>query len=222
MKILLVDDEVRMLDLLELYLEPRGFLCDKVISGEVAIEKIKSNQYDVVLLDVMMPEVSGFQVCKQIRTFSNVPIIMLTAREAKEDVVKGLKLGADDYITKPFNEEELVARIDAVLRRNGHENTNEINQLTWDETTHELTYMGQTIPLTPKEFSIIGYLINKPNRVYSREQLIDLVWGMNAETEGRTVDSHVRNMREKVRRAGFPIDAHLKTVWGVGYKWINE
>lgn len=221
-KILLVDDETRMLDLLELYLEPIGFTCEKTISGEVAVEKVKSNHYDVVLLDIMMPEVSGFHVCKQIRAFSNVPIIMLTAREAKEDVVKGLKSGADDYITKPFNEEELIARIDAVLRRSGYENTMEINELTWDESTHELTYMDQTIPLTPKEFSIIGYLIKKPNRVYSREQLIDLIWGMDADTEGRTIDSHVRNMREKVRKSGFPIDDHLKTVWGVGYKWVNE
>ncbi|MCZ0704160.1 DNA-binding response OmpR family regulator [Natronobacillus azotifigens] len=221
-KILLVDDETRMLDLLELYLEPIGFTCEKTISGAVAVEKVKSNRYDVVLLDIMMPEVSGFHVCKQIRAFSNVPIIMLTAREAKEDVVRGLKSGADDYITKPFNEEELIARIDAVLRRSGHENTMEINELTWDESTHELTYMDQTIPLTPKEFSIIGYLIKKPNRVYSREQLIDLIWGMDADTEGRTIDSHVRNMREKVRKSGFPIDDHLKTVWGVGYKWVNE
>lgn len=221
-KILLVDDETRMLDLLELYLEPIGFTCEKTISGAVAVEKVKSNRYDVVLLDIMMPEVSGFHVCKQIRAFSNVPIIMLTAREAKEDVVKGLKSGADDYITKPFNEEELIARIESVLRRSGHENTMEINELSWDESTHELTYMDQTIPLTPKEFSIIGYLIKKPNRVYSREQLIDLIWGMDADTEGRTIDSHVRNMREKVRKSGFPIDDHLKTVWGVGYKWVNK
>ena len=221
-KILLVDDEVRMLDLLELYLEPRGFLCDKVNSGEAALEKIKSNKYEVVLLDVMMPVISGFQVCKLVRTFSTVPIIMLTAREAKEDVVKGLKLGADDYITKPFNEEELVARIHSVLRRFGQESSIEINRLVWDESTHELKYIGQTIPLTLKEFSIIGYLMKNPNRVYSREHLIDLIWGMNAETERRTIDSHVRNMREKVRRSGFPIDTHLKTVWGVGYKWVNE
>jgi DNA-binding response OmpR family regulator len=221
-KILLIDDEVRMLDLLELYLEPIGFLCDKVNSGEAALEKIKNNKYEVILLDVMMPVISGFQVCKQVRTFSAVPIIMLTAREAKEDVVKGLKLGADDYITKPFNEEELVARIHSVLRRSGQESSIEINQLVWDESTHELKYMGRTIPLTLKEFSIIGYLMKNPNRVYSREHLIDLIWGMNAETERRTIDSHVRNMREKVRRSGFPIDTHLKTVWGVGYKWVNE
>ncbi|WP_138417287.1 response regulator transcription factor [Aquibacillus sediminis] len=219
--ILVVDDESRMLDLISFYLEARGFTCERAVSGNCALEKMKHTIYDIVILDVMMPNMDGWEVCKQIRLFSSVPIIMLTAREEKKDIVKGLQIGADDYITKPFNEEELVARIDALLRRLGKEKSISYDGLVWEETNHELTYQGEVIPLTPKEFSIIGYLMKNPNRVFSREQLIDLIWGMDSETEGRTVDSHVRNMRDKVRKSGFPIDHCLKTVWGVGYKWIN-
>ena len=169
-----------------------------------------------------MPEMNGWEVCREIRQYSDVPIIMVTAREQKEDIVKGLKLGADDYITKPFNEEELVARMDALLRRTRPVNRIEVERLLWDEDQFELSYKKQLVKLTPKEFAIIGLLMKNPGRVFSRNQLIDLVWGMHSETEGRTVDSHVRNMREKIREVGFPIDDYFHTVWGVGYKWIKN
>ncbi len=218
-KILLIDDEKRMLELLELYLKPYLYICRKALGANEGLKYIKEEKFDIILLDVMMPEMDGWEVCKKIREYSDVPIIMVTAREQKEDIVKGLKLGADDYITKPFDEEELVARIDALLRRTKPVNQIELDGLLWDEDQFELSYKHQYVKLTPKEFSIIGLLMKNPGRVFSREQLIEMVWGFHSETEGRTVDSHVRNMREKIREAGFPIDDYFHTVWGVGYKW---
>lgn len=218
-KILLIDDEKRMLELLELYLKPYLYICRKALGANEGLKYIKEEKFDIILLDVMMPEMDGWEVCKKIREYSDVPIIMVTAREQKEDIVKGLKLGADDYITKPFDEEELVARIDALLRRTKPVNQIEMDGLLWDEDQFELSYKHQYVKLTPKEFSIIGLLMKNPGRVFSREQLIEMVWGFHSETEGRTVDSHVRNMREKIREAGFPIDDYFHTVWGVGYKW---
>ncbi|CUA80683.1 DNA-binding response regulator, OmpR family, contains REC and winged-helix (wHTH) domain [Anoxybacillus suryakundensis] len=218
--VLLVDDEKRMLDLFELYLTPNGYRCVKCESGVAAIRYLENNKADLVLLDIMMPEMDGWETCKKIREFSNVPIIMVTARDATTDVVQGLKIGADDYITKPFDEFELLARIEAVLRRSvGKQTKLEFNGLVWDEAQHKVQYAERDISLTPKEFAILGIFLKHPNRVFSREQLIITLWGYNANTEERTVDSHVKNIREKLRQAGFPIDQFLQTVWGVGYKW---
>lgn len=157
----------------------------------------------------------------KIRSFSSVPIIMLTARDQQEDLIKGFKLGADDYITKPFDELELVARMEALLRRTQPQSIVESNGLMWNEDTFELSYNNQVIKLTPKEFKMIGYLIKNPGKVYERDKLIDLIWGYATDVEGRTVDSHIRNIRDKIRKVGFPVDAHLVTVWGIGYKWVN-
>lgn len=221
-KVLLVDDEKRMLDLLALYLRPHNYVCTKALGAKEALSYIEIEVFDIILLDIMMPEMDGWELCKEIRRFTEVPIIMVTAREQKEDIVKGLKLGADDYITKPFNEEELVARMDALLRRIKPAGQIEVNGLLWNEDKFELTYKNQPIKLTPKEFALIGVLMKNPELVFSRDQLIDLIWGINSETEGRTVDSHVRNVREKIRHVGFPIDEYFKTVWGIGYKWVNK
>lgn len=147
---------------------------------------------------------------------------MLTARDQREDIIKGLRLGADDYITKPFNEDELLARMTAILRRRMPKVHVEVNGLLWNKEKFDLTYKNVPIKLTPKEFIMIGHFMKNPNQVFAREQLINLIWGFDSETEGRTVDSHVRNMRDKIRQAGFPIDNHFKTVWGVGYKWVND
>ncbi len=220
--ILLVDDEQRMLDLLDLYLSPQGYHCKKAISGTEAIKQVEEEHFDLILLDIMMPQFDGWKTCKEIREISEVPIIMVTARDQKTDIVKGLKIGADDYITKPFDEDELLARVQALLRRTTNQNIIEINELVWDGEKYKLHYRNQNITLTPKEFTMLGHLMKYPERVFSREQLIDLVWGINSEIDGRTVDSHVRNIREKVRQSGFPIDHYFKTVWGVGYKWVNE
>lgn len=220
-KVLLIDDEPRMLDLLALYLKPHHYHCTKAAGADAALEHLKRTEFDIVLLDVMMPYVDGWQLCAEIRKQSDVPIIMVTAREQQEDVVKGLKIGADDYVVKPFNEEELLARMEALLRRRVPRHVVEVAGMRWHEEHFELTYNGEIIRLTPKEFSMIGLFMKNPNKVYEREQLIELIWGHDSETEGRTVDSHVRNMREKIRQAGFPIDEYLKTVWGIGYKWVK-
>lgn len=221
-KVLLVDDEKRMLDLVSLYLQPHRYLCKKALGAHEALAYLEKEVFDIILLDIMMPDMDGWELCREIRKFSDVPIIMLTAREQQEDIIKGLNLGADDYITKPFNEEELLARMKALLRRRTPKNTIEVEGLLWDEDRFELTYDKHSIKLTPKEFLMVGHLMKNADKVFTREQLIQLIWGFDSETEGRTIDSHVRNVREKIRQSGFPIDDYFVTVWGIGYKWISE
>ena len=221
-KVLLVDDERRMVDLLALYLKPYHYSWKKALGANEALSYIKEETFDLILLDIMMPEMNGWKLCQEIRGFSDVPIIMVTARDQKEDIVKGLRMGADDYITKPINEDELLARMEALLRRRIATDHIKVDGLLWNEERYELSYKTKPILLTPKEFIMIGHFMKNPNRVFTREQLIDLIWGYDSETEGRTIDSHVRNMREKIRKAGFSIDDHFKTVWGVGYKWIDK
>ncbi|MDQ0857490.1 response regulator transcription factor [Bacillus sp. V2I10] len=221
-KILLVDDEELMLDLLALYLAPAGYLCIKSSSGQHAIDIVQKEEPDLMILDLMMPEMNGFEVCKEIRSFSDIPIIMVTASGQKEDIVKGLQTGADDYITKPFNETELLARIEAILRRVKNNQAIEYRGLKWDDRSQEASYKDEPILLTPKEFQLAGIFLKNRNRVFNREHLIQTIWGYDAGTEDRTVDSHVRHLREKLRKTGFPIDDHLQTVWGAGYKWKDE
>lgn len=221
-RVLIVEDEKRMADLISLYLKPYNYLCEKVYQAEEALNHIENESYDLILLDIMMPEMDGWKLCREIRRFSDVPIIMVTARAQQEDIVKGLKIGADDYITKPFNEKELLARIEALLRRQTSKTYLEIDGLIWDKDEFKLTYNNSLIRLTQKEFILLGHFIQNQNQVFSREQLIDLLWGFDSDTEGRTVDSHVRNMRDKIRRAGFPVDNYFQTVWGLGYKWVMK
>lgn len=220
-KVLIVDDEKRMLDLIALYLQPHHYKIEKAQGAKEGLTYLKKESFDIVLLDIMMPGMDGWELCKEIRCFSDVPIIMLTARDQQEDIVKGLEIGADDYVTKPFNEDELLARMSALLRRREPQTEIELNGLKWNEVEFRLTYNSKVIKLTPKEFKIIGHLMKNPNQVYAREDLIELIWGLDSDTEGRTVDSHVRNMRDKIRQVNFPIDDHFKTVWGIGYKWVT-
>nr|WP_263324865.1 response regulator transcription factor [Neobacillus sp. Marseille-Q6967] len=221
--ILLVDDEIRMLNLLGLYLEPHGFKCIKAESGTDALNYLVEEKVDIVILDVMMPEMDGWTTCKKIREFSNVPIIMLTARSETVDVIKGLKFGADDYVTKPFYEDELLARIEALLRRTSDLKEKQLvfKGLEWKEESVELKYQNQTIQVTPKEFALIGLFLKNPHKVFSRDHLLSIIWGLNSHIDDRTIDSHIRNLREKLRNAGFPVDNHLFTVWGIGYKWVT-
>ncbi|MCM3390497.1 response regulator transcription factor [Ureibacillus chungkukjangi] len=219
---LLIDDEQRMLDLVELFLRPQGIKCIKESSGKNAIEILKKEKVHIVLLDVMMPGMDGWEVCNAIREFSNVPIIMLTARTDKKDTVKGLNSGADDYITKPFDESELVARVHAILRRfpeEGKELNIYYNDFTLDIERYSIQYLNLKVQLTLKEFFILKALISRPNKTYTREELLDLAWEYETETDIRTVDSHIRNLRDKLKKAGFPTDEFLKTAWGIGYKW---
>lgn len=221
--ILLVDDEQRMLDLLTLYLEPKGYQCVTHTSALYALEYLASHSVDLILLDIMMPEMDGWTLCAEIRKNWDIPIIMLTARTDKTDVVKGLGIGADDYISKPFDEDELLARIESVLRR--YKSTSQLltfKGLVLNLDSFDLYYEKTPISLTPKEFSMMELFLTHPNRVFTRDHLITSIWGHGVETEDRTIDSHVRNLREKLRKANFPADDHLQTVWGIGYKWQDS
>ena len=219
----MVDDEIRMLDLLALYLTPKGYKCIKMTSAIEAIRFLETDRADLILLDVMMPEMDGWTACKEIRNNWDTPIIMLTARSEKIDVVKGLKIGADDYISKPFDEKELIARIEAILRRkNGHTGMIAFNGLNLNEDSFNVSYNNKHVPLTPKEFSLLGLFLQNRNKVFTREHLLTTLWGYTAATEDRTIDSHVRNLRDKLRKTGFPVDEHLTTIWGLGYKWMDK
>lgn len=220
--ILLIDDEPRMLDLISLYLLPKNFHCIKYSSAVDAIQYLETHPVDLILLDIMMPELNGWEACKMIRKKWDYPIIMLTARTEKPDIVKGLSIGADDYISKPFDGDELVARMEAVLRRNQTPSgLITFLGLTLNEESYELHFQDKLIPLTPKELSMMGLFLSNPNKVFTRDHLISTIWGYGVATEDRTIDSHIRNLRDKLRKAGFPADEYLITVWGVGYKWLG-
>ncbi|MEK4671184.1 response regulator transcription factor [Niallia sp. FSL R7-0271] len=222
-QILIVDDEQQMLDLIALYLSPLGYHCKKINSAIDALLYLESNPVDLILLDLMMPDMNGWEACIEIKKYWETPIIMLTARTDKKDVVKGLNTGADDYISKPFDGEELVARIEAVLRRKGNRSELiEFDGLVLDQESFDLQYQTKNIPLTPKEFALMKLFLQNLNKVFTRDHLIHSIWGHGVETEDRTIDSHIRNLRDKLRKAGFPSEEYLLTVWGVGYKWIGK
>lgn len=221
-RVLLVDDEKQKLEQLETYLKNESYLCEKAVYANEALRYMMEESFSLILLETQLPEMDGWNLCEEIRKFSDIPIIFVTDCADKEAIVKGFKLGADDYITKPFDKEVLLARIEAVLRRTKPKKEIEINGLYWNEECYKLVYKKRSIKLTPKEFTLLGHLIKHPNQVFSREQLISLLWGYTSVTDERTVDSHVQNIREKVGNSGFPIAAHFKTIWGIGYQWINE
>lgn len=222
-QILIVDDEQQMLDLIALYLSPLGYHCKKINSAIDALLYLESNPVDLILLDLMMPDMNGWEACIEIKKYWETPIIMLTARTDKKDVVKGLNTGADDYISKPFDGEELVARIEAILRRKGNRSELiEFDGLVLDQESFDLQYQTKNIPLTPKEFALMKLFLQNLNKVFTRDHLIHSIWGHGVETEDRTIDSHIRNLRDKLRKAGFPSEEYLLTVWGVGYKWIGK
>jgi two-component system, OmpR family, response regulator ResD len=223
-KILVVDDEAPMRKLIEIYLCQHDYLVKSVSSGDEAISTIRKDSVDLIILDVMMPGMDGWETCRQIRQFSDVSIMMLTARDETMDKVKGLNLGADDYLIKPFEEIELVARIEALLRRTGKtankHSTMEHKGVTIDLSARTVFCMGSELELTPKEFELLQTFITNLGRTYSRDQLLELIWGLDYLGDIRTVDSHVKNLREKLRKNGIETDEVIKTVWGVGYKGI--
>ena len=221
-KILIVDDDTNICELLRLYLEKDGF--DTVIAndGEAAIVKFNLEDPDLILLDIMLPKLDGWQVSRTIRKTSNVPIIMITAKGETFDKILGLDLGADDYVTKPFDSKEVVARVKAVLRRaGGSDETAEkivkFDKLTINLTNYELIVDGKQVDTPPKELELIYHLASNPNRVYSRDQLLDEVWGFEYYGDSRTVDVHVKRLREKLE--GVSDKWSIKTVWSVGYKF---
>ena len=222
-KILIVDDDENICELLRLYLEKDGFSTLVAGDGAAALQSAQINNPDLILRDIMMPVLDGWQVCREIRKNSNVPIIMLTAKGETFDKVLGLELGADDYITKPFDSKEVVARIKAVLRRMGDaDKSANIREVKYDKlriniTNYELEVAGEQIDTPPKELELIYHLASNPNRVYTRDQLLDEVWGFDYYGDSRTVDVHVKRIREKLE--GISDKWSLKTVWGVGYKF---
>ena len=221
-KILIVDDESNIVELIRLYLEKDGF--DTVIAndGEAAVAKFNIDEPDIILLDIMLPKLDGWQVCRTIRKNSDVPIIMLTAKGETFDKILGLDLGADDYVTKPFDTKEVVARVRAVLRRTAGNDENAEKIVKYDKlvinlTNYELIVDGKVVDTPPKELELIYHLASNPNRVYSRDQLLDEVWGFEYYGDSRTVDVHVKRLREKLE--GVSDKWSIKTVWSVGYKF---
>ncbi len=221
-KVLIVDDDTNIAELIRLCLEKEGYTTIVANDGVKAIEKFKTEAPNLVLLDVMMPKVDGWQVCREIRRVSNIPIIMLTAKGDTFDKVLGLELGADDYMVKPFESKELIARIKAVMRRyesKGQDISKEVvyPNLIINLSNYELKIEGETVDVPPKELELLYFLCSNPNRVYTREQLLEEVWGFDYFGDSRTVDVHVKRLREKLE--GHEKNWQLKTVWGVGYKF---
>lgn len=220
-KVLVVDDEKLIVKGVRFSLEQDGMEVDCAYDGEEALQKIKDNEYDIVLLDIMLPKLSGFEVCQQVREFSTVPIVMLTAKGEDMDKILGLEYGADDYITKPFNILEVKARIKAIMRRTMPKPKEESKVLEsggmrLDCENRRVYVSGREINLTAKEFEVLELLIKNPNKVYSRENLLKLIWGAEYPGDVRTVDVHIRRLREKVEEnPSEPKYVHTK--WGVGY-----
>ena len=223
-KILVADDDLNICELLRLYLEKEGFEVVMAHDGEEAVVRFESEKPSLILLDIMMPKLDGWQVCRQIRQKSDCPIIMLTAKGETFDKVLGLELGADDYVVKPFDTKEIVARIKAVLRRSGPAGAaaNEVKEVSYDKLTvnmtrYELKVDGKVVDAPPKELELLFHLVSNPNRVFTRDQLLDEVWGFEYYGDSRTVDVHIKRLREKLE--GVSDQWSLKTVWGVGYKF---
>ena len=220
-RVLVVDDEKLIVKGIRFSLEQDGMAVDCAYDGEEALEKIRDNTYDIILLDVMLPKLNGFEVCQQVREFSNVPIVMLTAKGEDMDKILGLEYGADDYITKPFNILEVKARIKAIIRRTAPkpkeaEKIIESGDMKLDCEGRRVYVAGKEINLTAKEFELLELLILNPNKVYGREALLKLVWGNDYPGDVRTVDVHIRRLREKIEQnPSEPKYVHTK--WGVGY-----
>lgn len=222
-KILIADDDQNICELLRLYIEKDGYSAIIANDGKEALDKFESEKPDLMILDVMMPQLDGWQVCREVRKTSDMPIIMLTAKGETFDKVLGLELGADDYVTKPFDSKEIVARIKAVLRRTAVKHpANDVKEVSYDKlvvnlTRYELKVDGKVVDTPPKELELLYHLASNPNRVYTRDQLLDEVWGFEYYGDSRTVDVHVKRLREKLE--GVSDKWSLKTVWGVGYKF---
>lgn len=224
-KILVCDDDKNICELLRLYLQKDGFAVSIANDGEEALEKFRNDPPELILLDIMMPKLDGWQVCREIRKKSDCPIIMITAKGETFDKVLGLELGADDYVTKPFDTKEIIARIKAVLRRTlpaGQETQEPAKEVKYDNlvvnmTKYELKVGTKVVDTPPKELELLFYLASNPNHVFTRDQLLDKVWGFEYYGDSRTVDVHVKRLREKLE--GVSEQWSLKTVWGVGYKF---
>lgn len=221
-KILVVDDNVNICDLLRMYLEKEDFTVSIVNNGLDAVKAFQDENPDLVLLDIMLPGLDGWQVCREIRKLSDKPIIMVTAKDETFDKVLGLELGADDYITKPFDTKEVVARVKAVLRRSGGKSNADIKEVHYDKlsinlSNYEMKVDGVQVDTPPKELELIYHLASNPDRVFTRDQLLDDVWGFDYYGDSRTVDVHIKRLRDKLK--GVSPEWELCTIWSVGYKF---
>lgn len=221
-RILLIEDESRIREMVKEYLENEGFIITEAVDGEDGLDKFKDSEYDMLVLDVMLPKVDGWSVCREVRRISAVPILMLTARGEEYDKIFGFELGADDYIVKPFSPKELVARMKAVLRRSSSNSKNapnagvfEYRELYISIDARKVTIGGINIEMTPKEFDLLSFFVKNMDRVFTREQLLNKVWGYEFGGDYRTVDTHVKMLRESLGE----YRKLLVTVWGVGYKF---
>ena len=232
-KVLVVDDDPNICDVLRMYLENEGYSVILAYDGEEALVKFNALKPDIILLDInmpgtdgLLPKMDGWQVCREVRKKSSVPIIMITAKGDTFDKVLGLELGADDYIVKPFDTKEVIARIKAIARRVGNSpEESEVKEVRYDKlsvnmTRYELRVDGKVVDTPPKELELLFYLASNPNRVYTRDQLLDEVWGFEYYGDSRTIDVHIKRLREKLE--GVSDKWSLKTVWGVGYKFESE
>lgn len=222
--ILVVDDEEPIRELVRLYLEKEGFSVAMAADGEEAVQKARTLKPQLIILDIMLPRLDGWDVCREVRRFADIPIIMLTAKGEEFDKVLGLELGADDYLTKPFSPRELVARVKAILRRAAPEEPADTEEkivlpgLVINHSSREVTVNGREVLLTPKEFDLIWFLAKHPGKVFTREQLLTAVWGYDYYGDLRTVDTHIKRLREKIEKNG-DASYHVRTIWGVGYKF---
>ncbi|HHU79373.1 MAG TPA: response regulator transcription factor [Clostridiales bacterium] len=220
-RIMVVEDDYSINQLIKLYLEKEGFRVEPFHDGYQALSAFRANPPSLVVLDIMLPGLDGWDICREIRKISDIPIIMLTAKGETFDKVLGLELGADDYMVKPFDPKELIARIKAVLRRHKPmtDNTREVSypNLTVSLTDYTVTYHGKKLEVPPKELELLYFLASNPNKVFTREQLLEQVWGFDFYGDSRTVDVHIKRIREKLNEADN--NWQIKTVWGVGYKF---
>ena len=222
-KILIADDDSNISELISLYLMKEGYDTQKAKDGREVLKLFQSYNPDLIILDIMMPEMDGYEVCREIRKTASTPIIMLTAKGETFDKVLGLELGADDYMVKPFDTKELVARVKAVLRRLDKPETNakkiSYNDLTINMSNYSVTYMDNNIEMPPKELELLFFLSSHPNQVFTREQLLNQIWGYEYYGDTRTVDVHIKRIREKLGTDEDHPSWSIKTVWGVGYKF---
>jgi len=220
-KILVVDDEKRIVELVKLYLEKEGFSIDEAYDGQQALDMVREKDYDLIILDLMLPKIDGWAVCREIRSKYDIPIIILTARGEEYERILGFELGADDYVVKPFSPRELTARAKALLRRLSPKQFSDIPlvfpDLEIDPQSRTVKVAGEEISLTPKEFDLLFHLAKNKDRVFTREKLLEEVWGYDFFGSLRTVDTHIKQLREKLGRSRAA--SYIATVWGVGYKF---
>lgn len=218
MHILIVDDEELIRSVIKDYIEEEHFTCDEAENGEVAIELVENNNYDLIIMDIMMPHMDGYQALKEIKEIKNIPVIMLSARTEEIDKLQGFSLGIDDYVTKPFSPKELIARIKAVTKRNGGEDILTVGNITLNNASREVKIDGELVELTHTQFELLKLFLNNANIALSRDKIIESIWGYDYEADDRTIDAHIKLLRSKLGK----YRKSIKTIRKVGYRFVYE